>query len=132
VIADHILEQKMPIVAEDDSSDEWLGSTYDETDQMILHRFFDANTDKVGKDLLSVSVASHSQDPHPNVSGKPTWEALCATLVEMGEPMQIPKELLRSNQRSRFIELLNRNAHRNTDAVKDIFFETATTDVSKH
>ncbi|KAG8959528.1 Ras GTPase activating protein ira2 [Tulasnella sp. 419] len=107
---------------------EWLGTSYDETDHMMLHRFFHANADRVGKELLSYPGPSMPRDgEQPTSGGKQTWDVLCATLVEIGAPMEVPKPpMIPSSQHVRFQEFLQRNGHRNTESVREIFQETQT------
>ncbi|KAF8811488.1 Rho GTPase activation protein, partial [Phlegmacium glaucopus] len=38
----------------DDSNDHWLGITSDDTNAVVLHRFFHKHADKIGKELLSL------------------------------------------------------------------------------
>lgn len=96
---------------------------YDETDHMLLHRFFRVNADKVGKELLSYpSVPASRESEQAIAGGKQTWDVLCATLVEIGDPLEIPKPpMIASAAHVRFQEFLQKNAHRNMDSVKDVF-----------
>lgn len=100
---------------------------YDETDHMILHRFFRTNADKVGKELLSYPGHPSSRESEPaSASGKQTWDVLCATLVEIGEPLEIPRPTpLGAAQHMRFRDFIQRNGQRNMDGVKDIFLSPA-------
>jgi len=93
---------------------------------MLLHRYFHVNADKVGKELLSSSGPPVSQDSEQGPSGgKQTWDNLCATLVEIGAPLEIPKpSAIPASQHPRFQEFIQRNSHRNTDGVRDIFLES--------
>ncbi|KIO22012.1 hypothetical protein M407DRAFT_28426 [Tulasnella calospora MUT 4182] len=106
---------------------EWLGMAYDETDHMILHRFFRTNADKVGKELLSYpNHPSSRESEQASASGKQTWDVLCATLVEIGEPLEIPRPTpLNATQHMRFRDFIQRNGQRNMDGVKDIFLSPA-------
>lgn len=100
---------------------------YDETDHMILHRFFRNNADKIGKELLSYpSHPSSRESEQASASGKQTWDVLCATLVEIGEPLEIPRPTpLNAAQHLRFRDFIQRNGQRNMDGVKDIFLSPA-------
>ncbi|KAG8905759.1 Ras GTPase activating protein ira2 [Tulasnella sp. 403] len=106
---------------------EWLGMAYDETDHMLLHRYFRANTDKVGKELLSYPSTPSARDAEQTpAGGKQTWDVLCATLVEIGDPLEIPKpSAMTSAQHALFQDFLQRNGHRNMDSVKEIFLGSA-------
>ncbi|KAJ7821199.1 hypothetical protein B0H14DRAFT_2831907 [Mycena olivaceomarginata] len=105
--------------------DEWLGTTSDDTDIIVLHRYFHKHADKIGKELLSLSKPSDS-DPSA-VSGKHAWDELCGMLVELGTPLDIPKLSSASSRDHRdYVELMSRHQHRNTESVKNIFLETDT------
>ncbi|KAJ7181585.1 hypothetical protein C8R43DRAFT_1229418 [Mycena crocata] len=105
--------------------DEWLGTTSDDTDIIVLHRYFHKHADKIGKELLSLSKPSDS-DPSA-VSGKHAWDELCGLLVELGTPLDIPKLSSASSHEHRdYIDLMTRHAHRSTESVKTIFVETDT------
>ncbi|KAJ7724736.1 hypothetical protein DFH07DRAFT_1066990 [Mycena maculata] len=109
----------------EEESDEWLGTTSDDTDIIVLHRYFHKHADKIGKELLSLSKPSDN-DPSV-VSGKHAWDELCGLLVELGTPLDIPKLSSASSHDHRdYIDLMTRHAHRNTDSVKGIFLETDT------
>ncbi|KAF8207849.1 hypothetical protein K438DRAFT_2013261 [Mycena galopus ATCC 62051] len=109
----------------EEETDEWLGTTSDDTDIIVLHRYFHKHADKIGKELLSLSKPSDS-DPSA-VSGKHAWDELCGMLVELGTPLDIPKLSPASSLEHRdYLELINRHQHRNTESVKNIFLETDT------
>ncbi|KAG9015978.1 Ras GTPase activating protein ira2 [Tulasnella sp. 427] len=117
------LSEKYTPAAGDVDQLEWLGMAYDETDHMILHRFFRSNADKVGKELLSYPTYPPSRESEQTAAnGKQTWDVLCATLVEIGEPLEIPKPIpLNAAQHGRFRDFMQRNGQRNMDGVKEIF-----------
>ena len=95
---------------------------YDETDHLLLHRFFRVNADKIGKELLSYPSAPGRDPEIAGVSGKQTWDVLCATLVEIGDPEEIPPPTGPPlSQNMKFKDFLAKAAHRNTDGVRDIF-----------
>lgn len=109
----------------DEETDEWLGTTSDDTDIIVLHRYFHKHADKIGKELLSLSKPSES-DPSA-VSGKHAWDELCGLLVELGTPLDIPKLSSASSHDHRdYLDLMTRHAHRSTDSVKGIFLQTDT------
>lgn len=109
---------------------EWLGMAYDETDHLLLHRFFRVHADKIGKELLSYTGASARDPEHASAGGKQTWDVLCATLVEIGDPQEIPPPNGTSSaQNTRFKEFLAKNGHRNTDGVRDIFLASVDSQV---
>ncbi|KAJ7094350.1 hypothetical protein C8R44DRAFT_384405 [Mycena epipterygia] len=109
----------------EEETDEWLGTTSDDTDIIVLHRYFHKHADKIGKELLSLSKPS---DNDPSIiSGKHAWDELCGMLVELGTPLDIPKLSSASSHEHRdYIDLMTRHAHRSTDSVKNIFVETDT------
>ncbi|KAJ7265356.1 hypothetical protein B0H12DRAFT_1201035 [Mycena haematopus] len=109
----------------EEESDEWLGTTSDDTDIIVLHRYFHKHADKIGKELLSLSKPS---DGDPSVvSGKHAWDELCGMLVELGTPLDIPKLSPASSHEHRdYLELMGRHQHRSTESVKNIFLETDT------
>lgn len=111
---------------DEDETEEFIGSSYDEADLIVLHRFFSQAADKVGKELLSFS--RQSPDAETSVqSGKRTWDNLCSTLVEMGQPLVIPPPLsLASNEHPAYLEFMRRNDHRNIDSMRDLFYLTLT------
>ncbi|KDQ15349.1 hypothetical protein BOTBODRAFT_54648 [Botryobasidium botryosum FD-172 SS1] len=108
-------------------SEEWLGSSYDETDQLILHRFLTAHADKVGRELLSYNgPAAQRTDGNEDSApeGKRVWDTLVSTLVDMGTPGETPRpKLVPSTQHALYLEFMQRNSHRNTDAVRNILVE---------
>ncbi|KAJ6560168.1 hypothetical protein B0H19DRAFT_1376000 [Mycena capillaripes] len=109
----------------EEETDEWLGTTSDDTDIIVLHRYFHKHADKIGKELLSLSKPADS-DPSA-VSGKHAWDELCGLLVELGTPLDIPKLSPASSHEHRdYLDLMNRHLHRSTESVKGIFLETDT------
>ncbi|KAK7053933.1 hypothetical protein R3P38DRAFT_3343387 [Favolaschia claudopus] len=118
------LNKYQPPTAEEET-DEWLGTTSDDTDIIVLHRYFHKHADKIGKELLSLSKPSDN-DPSA-VSGKHAWDELCGMLVELGTPLDIPKLSSASSHEHRdYLELMSRHQHRNTESVRHIFLETDT------
>jgi hypothetical protein len=110
-----------------DNDDEWLGASPDDTDVIVLHRYFNKHADKIGKELLSYSKPVNEGDEENSdaVSGKHAWDALCAVLVELGEPMEPPRLSSATRlQHREYLDLMSRFAHRPTDPVRGIFIET--------
>ncbi|KAI8982739.1 hypothetical protein BD414DRAFT_515918 [Trametes punicea] len=112
----------------EDEGDEWLERTYDETDTIILHRFFEKHADKIGKELLSSSkVSAEKMTPEAEVAavnGKRAWDALCAALVDLGQPLESPKlSTLTSREHREFLDLMSRCDRRDTTTVQDLFVE---------
>ena len=93
--------------------------TSDDADAVVLHRFFHRHADKIGKELLSLSKSSL------DVTGKRAWDGLCALLVDLGPPMEVPRlSYLTSDEHPEYSELMARQANRNTASVEGLFIET--------
>ena len=102
--------------------EEWSGAT-DDTDVIVLHRFFDKHADKIGKELLSLSKPSPDGDMTA-VNGKRAWDGLCALLVDLGTPLEVPKPSpMQSTEHSEYLELMAEFAGRNVSRVRDLFVE---------
>ena len=109
--------------------------SYDDTDTIVLHRFFEKHADKIGKELLSSSkAAAEKSTPESEVqaaNGKRAWDALCAALVELGQPLESPKmSTLSSREHPAYLELMARCDRRDTTTVQDLFVEGITPPVS--
>ena len=104
-------------------ADEWQGGTFDETDAIVLHRFFEKHADKVGKELLSLSKSSKEGEAAV-IGGKKAWDTLCGALVEMGQPIEVPRL---NNQHSThpgpYLDFMSRNSDRSTESVREFFRE---------
>lgn len=125
----HAADQKYPIAMMDDETDEWLGTTVDDTDAIVLHRFFVGQYDKIGKELLSQGKSSSDDDSA--LEGKQAWDAVCAAILRVGPALEIPQ--LSSTPRADhqgYIDLMKRYSHRNSDAMRELFVETSMPEVS--
>ncbi|KIJ20411.1 hypothetical protein PAXINDRAFT_166473 [Paxillus involutus ATCC 200175] len=112
---------KYSATAADEDTGEWLGTTADDTDTIVLHRFLDKHADKIGKELLSYVKPNH-EDDSATMGAKRAWDQLCNLLVELQEAPEVPRlSLLPSSEQREFIELMNRCAHRCIESVRDIF-----------
>ncbi|KAH7887502.1 hypothetical protein F5I97DRAFT_2056906 [Phlebopus sp. FC_14] len=112
---------KYSATAADEETGEWLGTTADDTDTIVLHRFLDKHTDKIGKELLSY-VKPANEDESTPIGAKRAWDQLCNVLVELQEAPAVPRlSQLHSSEHREFMDLMNRCAYRSTDAVRDIF-----------
>ncbi|KAG8870177.1 Ras GTPase activating protein ira2 [Serendipita sp. 405] len=122
----HFLSEVVTLPEYDqEEPEEWHGTSYDEADSIVLHRFFHRSADKVGKELLSFTRLS--TDDGGNQTGKQTWDNLCSTLVEMGQPITIPppsKEL--ASNHSFYQEFMRNNEHRPVEPVRDLFITLPT------
>ncbi|KAI5118442.1 hypothetical protein M0805_000576 [Coniferiporia weirii] len=113
--------------APEEEPDKWLGGAFDETDAIVLHRFFEKHADKVGKELLSLHKSKEGEASV--VGGKKAWDTLCANLVEMGQPVEVPLlSPLHSSALDDYREFMTRNADRNTDSVRALFSEVTVQD----
>ncbi|THH13571.1 hypothetical protein EW146_g6666 [Bondarzewia mesenterica] len=119
------LNKYTPSSAEEER-DEWTGMTTDDTDGIVLHRFFQTHADVVGRELLTTSKLSGDGDASV-INGKRAWDALCAILVDLGQAIEIPRlSSMPSSEHREFIDLMSRNNNRDTSTVRDIFVETFT------
>ncbi|KAF8872759.1 hypothetical protein BD779DRAFT_1679537 [Infundibulicybe gibba] len=117
------LQKYSPTDAEEENN-EWLGTTSDDTDIIVLHRFFDKHADKIGKELLSLSKTSSEGDAYA-ASGKRAWDGLCALLVDLGAPLEVPRlSALNYDEHHEYLDLVARYANRETNQVGRIFMET--------
>jgi hypothetical protein len=108
----------------EEEDDHWQGTTSDDTDMIVLHRFFDKHADKIGKELLSLSKPSADGDITA-INGKRAWDGLCALLVDLGSPLEVPRpSTLTSSDHREYLDLMARYAHRNTESMKRLFVET--------
>ncbi|KAF8806096.1 hypothetical protein BYT27DRAFT_7141632 [Phlegmacium glaucopus] len=108
----------------EDNNDQWIGITSDDTDVVVLHRFLHKHADKLGKELLSLSKQS-PEDESSAVPGKRAWDGLCALLVDLGPPMEVPRlSNLTSDEHREYSDLMARHANRNTASVEGLFIET--------
>ena len=136
VYADKAGQKYVPPVPEEEA-DEWLERTYDDTDTIVLHRFFERHADKIGKELLSSSkVLAEKMTPEAEAAaanGKRAWDALCAALVELGQPLESPKlSTLTSREHRDYLDLMSRCDRRDTAAVQELFVEGITPQVRNH
>ena len=49
----------------EDGHDEWLDTPFDDTDAIVLQRFFNKHVDKVGKELLSTTQVDDGDEDEP-------------------------------------------------------------------
>ena len=109
---------------EDRDSHEWKSVTYDDTDTIVLHRFFSKHADKVGKELLSFMKPSAEGDAS-TINGKRAWDALCSALVDLGQPIEVPRlSAMSSLEHREYLDLVARYDRADVTAVRDIFVET--------
>ncbi|KAI6003613.1 hypothetical protein EDD15DRAFT_2567619 [Pisolithus albus] len=114
---------KYSAAAAEEQSNEWLGTSADDTDTIVLHRFLDKHADKIGKELLS--YVKPSSEENSTVGAKRAWDQLCSLLVELQEAPEVPRfSQLPSREHREFIGLMNRCAHRSIDPVREIFVPT--------
>ncbi|KAG8218508.1 hypothetical protein J3R82DRAFT_4145 [Butyriboletus roseoflavus] len=112
---------KYSATAAGEDSGEWLGTTPDDTDTIVLHRFLDKHADKIGKELLSY-VKPNNEDDSVTMGARRAWDQLCNLLVELQEAPEVPRlSLLQTSEHREFIDLMNRCSHRSVEPVRDIF-----------
>lgn len=109
------------------ASEEWTGhGVPDDTDVIVLHRFFDKHADKIGKELLSLSKPSPESDASA-INGKRAWDGLCALLVDLGTPSEIPRPSTQPTEsHAEYQELLEECAQCDMSSVKGLFVEVDT------
>jgi hypothetical protein len=100
-----------------------LGTTADDTDTVVLHRFLDKHADKIGKELLSYAKLNASgEEDASTANAKRAWDQLCNLLVELQEVPEVPRfSQLPSSEHREFIDLMSRCAHRSIESVQNIF-----------
>ncbi|KAL0070247.1 Ras GTPase activating protein ira2 [Marasmius tenuissimus] len=104
--------------------DEWLGTSTDDTDIIVLHRFFDKHADKIGKELLSISKPVGEGD-NLATNGKNAWDNLCTLLVDLGPPLEVPRmSTMNSSDHLDYLNLIERYANKATNSVQEVFLET--------
>lgn len=124
------IQQKYDAPAED--VDEWLGPSYDDTDGTVLHRFCEEYADKIGKELLSASKPSGDLSGEGSVGpGKQTWDFLCAKLIELGQPAELPvSSTLTSSEHDGYLTMMSKFSNRDTSTVQHIFKEITVSSLS--
>jgi neurofibromin 1 len=120
-----IVQRYNPSLNEEDRDlHDWKGITYDDTDTIVLHRFFSKHADKVGKELLSFMKPSAEGDLSM-INGKRSWDALCSALVDLGQPIEVPRlSAMSSLDHREYLDLMARYDRADVTAVRDIFVET--------
>ena len=59
------------------------------------------------------------------VTSKRAWDALCALLVDLGPSMEVPRlSRLASGEHREYLDLMARQANRDTTSVEGLFIET--------
>jgi hypothetical protein len=107
-----------------------LGTTYDDTDTIVLHRYFEKHADKIGKELLSFLKPGATQPDPVAIEGKAAWGELCGALVDLGQPLDVPAlSPLTTEEHGDYLELVTRSQHRNVDSVRPIFIEACSSKV---
>ncbi|KAH9927288.1 uncharacterized protein B0H18DRAFT_1161603 [Fomitopsis serialis] len=125
---------------QEEEPEEWLDTTYDDTDTIVLHRFLEKHADRVGKELLSTSkpppttekLSATATAEMAAAHAKRIWDSLCAALVELGQPLEGPRlTVADSQQHSEYLDLMTRYEYRDTSSVQGLFVETPTPTSSK-
>lgn len=101
-----------------------MDTAFDETDAIVLDRFFEKHADKVGKELLSITKADEEieEDELSSGIGKKLWNTICSALIDTNLAALIPaKSELSSDKHEEYRSLMARYQHRDTTSVKDLF-----------
>lgn len=123
-----ITYQKYDTRGEPLDPEEWIGLPYDDTDSIVLHRFFDKHADKVGKELLSLSRPS--EDDTPAVNGKKAWDNLCAALVDLDSSVPPPQSSpFDSSSLEGYMEFMDTHIDADTSSVDHLFVDSTPPDV---
>ena len=121
-------QQKYEARGEPPDLEEWIGHPYDDTDSIVLHRFFDKHADKVGKELLSLSRPSEADTSA--VNGKQAWDNLCAALVDLDTSIPPPQPSgLGSSSHPGYLEFMETHADVDTSSVAHLFVDSTPPDV---
>ena len=110
-------------------ADQKLCPDYDETDSLVLHRFFQTHSEKIGKELLGLKRPA-VDDRSRFTSGKDAWDAVCAKLVELGAALETP--ILNNQSSSRhgpYQQFMHRNRDHSTDTLNEVFSAHHTAEV---
>ena len=120
--------QKYDTRGEPPDLEEWIGLPYDDTDSIVLHRFFDKHADKVGKELLSLSRPSEADASA--VNGKRAWDNLCAALVDLDSSIPPPQPSgFDSFSHEGYLEFMHTHADTDTSSVAHLFVDSTPQDV---
>ncbi|KAF8635007.1 hypothetical protein AX15_000591 [Amanita polypyramis BW_CC] len=107
-----------------EDNDQWLGNAVDDTDDIVLHRFFVKHADKIGRELLSRSKPSQDGVVDPS-NGKRAWDELCTLLVDLKSPFEAPSpSTVMADSHEGYKQLMARYARRDTQSVQSFFIET--------
>ena len=60
------------------------------------------------------------------INGKRAWDALCSALVDLGQPIEVPRlSAMSSSGHREYLDLVDRYDRADVTAVRDIFVETS-------
>ena len=60
------------------------------------------------------------------INGKRAWDALCSALVDLGQPIEVPRlSAMSSSEHREYLDLVARYDRADVTAVRDIFVETS-------
>ncbi|KAL0949203.1 hypothetical protein HGRIS_009281 [Hohenbuehelia grisea] len=103
----------------EEEADEWLGTSSDDTDIIVLHRFLSKHADQIGAELLS-----QANSPGDSASTKDAWNSLCALMVDLGKPLEPPTlSPATTSDHQEYLDLMTRFSNKNVGPVQDIFVE---------
>ncbi|KIY51663.1 hypothetical protein FISHEDRAFT_36865 [Fistulina hepatica ATCC 64428] len=105
----------------DEDLDEPLPSMTDESDVVVMHRFFHKHADKIGKELLSVAKPT-PEGKAASIQSKHAWDELCAWLVDLGPPLERPvASSLSSKEHPGYLDIMRRYANRSMESIRSKF-----------
>ncbi|KAI0080777.1 hypothetical protein K474DRAFT_1717515 [Panus rudis PR-1116 ss-1] len=117
------IQRYVPPGPEEDH-DQNLETQYDESDTIILQRFFVEHVDKIGKELLSSPKAPEDTALDGDATSKDSWQAICSAIYENNIHSEMPFPAPETtDHHAPYKELLDRFKHRDTTAVQHLFVD---------
>lgn len=110
---------------QDEEREEWLETQYDDTDTILLQRYFMDHVDKIGKELLSNPTLPDESALDSEATSKSSWQAICSAIYESNVHTEIPMATDGTTEdHMPYKELIARFAMRDVSSVQHIFVET--------
>ncbi|CAL1700085.1 unnamed protein product [Somion occarium] len=109
----------------EDEHEEWLETPYDDTDTILLQRFFMNHVDKIGKELLSSPRILDDTGPDGEATSKSSWQAICSAIYESNVHTEIPLPTdATTSTHAPYKELMSRFGLRDVSSVQHLLVET--------